>query len=198
MILGVSYVTSNQTEISDIVVLRAWPGFDGNWKTPTRIAYGRENGFNGNKWGFEIEPNMKAYSWTKLLLDDSAAKSKYDDPKLAQIAGKGILEVPDFRTAQGVCEDFLKEVKKCVWARLEKEKGAEFLKMTPVECWITVPAIWSDRAKEATRAAAVGAGWASRPMDSINMIPEPEAAAISALKKDASPGAANPIKVCNP
>ena len=60
-----SYVTTDHTEISEINVLRAWPGRDGDWKTPTRIAYGVENNFSGNKIGFEVEPNMVGYSWTK-------------------------------------------------------------------------------------------------------------------------------------
>jgi hypothetical protein len=196
---GISYVTSNKTDLGDINVLRQWPGpgkdVDGCWKTPTRIAYGRENRFCGNRWGFEVEPRMKSYSWTKLLLDRSAAKSKFDDPKLSQISGKGIMELPTGLSAQKVCADFLTEVRKTVFARLEKQEGADFMQLTPVECWITIPAIWSDEAKNATRAAAIEAGFASRPMDSINVIPEPEAAAISALKKDADPNATNPIKV---
>jgi len=175
-------VTSNHSEISDIVVLRAWPGHGGDWKTPTRIAYGRENGFVGNRWGFEIQPKMKAYSWTKLLLDDADAKTKYDDPTLDQIAGDGILELPPFRNAQGVCRDFLAEVRKPVFSRLEKEWGREFFSLTPIECGITIPAIWSDKAKNATRAAAIAAGFTSRLGDSINVIPEPEAAAVATLK----------------
>ena len=133
----------------------------------------------------------------KLLLDNSAAKSDYDDPKLAQIvgSGKGFMDVPSFQNAQGVCEDFLREVRKLVFARLEKENSREFLEITPVDCWITIPAIWSDEAKDATRAAAKAAGFASRPMDSISMIPEPEAAAIATLKKYTAPGAANHIRV---
>ena len=197
--IGVSYVTSNRDDLNDINAFRAWPGpsrdVDGTWKTPTRIAYGRENNLPTNKWGFEVGPKMKSYSWTKLLLDKTAAKSKFDDPKLAQSIGKGIMDLPDFRTAQGVCQDFLTEVRKFVFARLEKELGADFVKLTPVECWITVPAIWSDEAKNATRSAAKAAGFIARPMDSIYMIPEPEAAAIASLKRDTAPGAVNPIKV---
>lgn len=176
-------------------MLRAWPGRDGEWKTPTRIAYGRENGRPNNHWGFQIEPNMISYSWTKLLLDDAATKSKYDDPKLAHIAGNGIFNVPPFRNAAGVCEDFLREIRRCVFARLEKERGKDFVQMTPVDCYITIPAIWSDKAKEATRTAAINAGFASRPEDSISMIPEPEAAAITTLIKDTAPDAVTPVKV---
>ena len=196
---GVSWVVSNKTEIEDVNIVQTWPGpsreMDNTWKTPSRIAYGRENELNDNAWGYQVTPGMKAYSWTKLLLDKKAAKSKFDDPFLTQIAGKGIMELPYGRNAQEVCRNFLTEVKKFVFARIEKELGADFINITPIECWLTVPAIWSDEAKYATRSAAIGAGFASREMDSINIIPEPEAAAISALKEDTSASTVNPIYV---
>jgi hypothetical protein len=67
-------------------------------------------------------------------------------------------------------------------AIVEKLGGSDILKITPMEFWLTVPAIWSDEAKAATRAAAKAAGFGSRPGDEINLIPEPEAAAHLALK----------------
>jgi molecular chaperone DnaK (HSP70) len=196
-------VFSNESDLNDISTVQTWPGEgrdrDFEWKTPTVIAYGTENGFQGIKWGFTVEPGMVSYSWTKLLLDKNAPKGKYDDPTLAKIARKGMLELPRGKSAQDVCEDYLREVRKYVFARLDKEKGEDFMKLTPMECWITVPATWLDEAQDATRQAAIGAGFASRTMDSINVIPEPEAAAICALKKLTVPGTQGSLKVsCNP
>jgi molecular chaperone DnaK (HSP70) len=195
-------VFSNESDLNDISTVQTWPGEgrdrDFEWKTPTVIAYGTENGFQGIKWGFTVEPGMVSYSWTKLLLDKNAPKGKYDDPTLAKIARKGMLELPRGKSAQDVCEDYLREVRKYVFARLDKEKGEDFMKLTPMECWITVPATWLDEAQDATRQAAIGAGFASRTMDSINVIPEPEAAAICALKKLTVPGTQGSLKVsCN-
>jgi molecular chaperone DnaK (HSP70) len=195
-------VFSNESDLNDIFTVQTWPGEgrdrDFEWKTPTVIAYGTENGFQGIKWGFTVEPGMVSYSWTKLLLDKNAPKGKYDDPTLAKIARKGMLELPRGKSAQDVCEDYLREVRKYVFARLDKEKGEDFMKLTPMECWITVPATWLDEAQDATRQAAIGAGFASRTMDSINVIPEPEAAAICALKKLTVPGTQDSLKVsCN-
>ncbi|PMD64400.1 actin-like ATPase domain-containing protein [Hyaloscypha bicolor E] len=195
---GISYVFSNESDLNDISTVQTWPGEgrdrDFEWKTPTVIAYGTENGFQGIKWGFTVEPGMVSYSWTKLLLDKNAPKGKYDDPTLAKIARKGMLELPRGKSAQDVCEDYLREVRKYVFARLDKEKGEDFMKLTPMECWITVPATWLDEAQDATRQAAIGAGFASRTMDSINVIPEPEAAAICALKKLTVPGTQDSLK----
>ena len=58
-----------------------------------------------------------------------------------------------------------------------------------------MPATWLDEAQDATREAAIGAGFANRPMDSINIISEPEAAAICALKRLIIPGAQDGVKV---
>jgi hypothetical protein len=64
-----------------------------------------------------------------------------------------------------------------------------------MECWITLPAIWSDEAKDATLAAAKKAGFGNRVGDEVFTIAEPEAAAIATLKGYAAPNAPNPIKV---
>ncbi|OBT74407.1 hypothetical protein VF21_06831 [Pseudogymnoascus sp. 05NY08] len=63
-----------------------------------------------------------------------------------------------------------------------------------MECWITLPAIWSDEAKAATLTAAKNAGFGHNPHDEVFTIAEPEAAAIATLKKYAEPGALNSIK----
>ena len=55
--------------------------------------------------------------------------------------------------------------------------------MTPMECWITLPAIWSEEAKDATLTAAKNAGFGSRAGDEIYTIAEPEAAAVATLSK---------------
>jgi molecular chaperone DnaK (HSP70) len=181
--------------------VQTWPGEsrdrDFEWKTPSVIAYGEENKFPGIKWGFMVEPGMVSYSWTNLLLDKNAPKGKYDDPTLGtNIVSNGMMKLPKGKSAPQVCQDFLTEVRKFVFDRLDREKGVEFMKLTPLECWITVPATWLDEAQDATREAAKGAGFASRAMDSINIIPEPEAAAICALKKLVVPGSQDAVKVC--
>lgn len=194
---GVSYVTTEKSGLEDIKIITSWDGEQGSSsKTPTRIAYSRENGsMSRNKWGFQVLSKHVSYSWTKLLLDKNAAVGDHDDPALSKMAGSGILRLPQFRDAAGVCEDFLHEVYIYMSRKLRDEMTAFTLENTPMECWVTLPAIWSDEAKDATLAAAKKAGFGSRPGDEIFTIAEPEAAAIATLRSFAAPDALNQIKV---
>jgi hypothetical protein len=194
---GVSYVTTEKSGLDNIKIITSWPGEQGtSSKTPTRIAYARENSLiQRNKWGFEVQSKHTSYSWTKLLLDKKAPVGEHDDPSLSKMAGSGILRLPSFRDATGVCEDFLHEVYIYVSGKLSQEITAATFESTPMECWITLPAIWSDEAKDATLEAAKKAGFGNRPGDEVFTIAEPEAAAIATLKKYAAPDALNQIKV---
>jgi len=196
-VIGVSYVTTDRSNIKDIKIISAWPGdLYASWKTPTRIAYSKENPkISTNKWGFEVYPKLKSYSWTKLLLDKNAAVGEHDDPSLSAIVGPGMFQLPSFRDAPGVCEDFLHEVYLFVSRMLRQQLTDSTFERTPMECWITLPAIWSDEAKAATLTAAKNAGFGCKSTDEVFTIAEPEAAAIAAIKEFTEPGNLNPIKV---
>ncbi|KFZ02938.1 hypothetical protein V502_11372 [Pseudogymnoascus sp. VKM F-4520 (FW-2644)] len=193
---GVSFVTTDKSSIDDINIISTWPGDPyGSWKTPTRIAYSAENPkISTNKWGFDVYPKLKSYSWTKLLLDKNAAIGEHDDPSLSCIGGPGMFQLPSFRDAPGVCEDFLHEIYLFVSKMLRQQMTDSTFEKTPMECWITLPAIWSDEAKAATLTAARNAGFGHKSHDEVFTIAEPEAAAIATLKKYAEPGALNPVK----
>lgn len=165
---------------------------------PSRIAYAHENSkfeLTRNAWGYEVDPTMISCSWTKLLLDQRAMESLHDDPALQLAVDQGMLRTPNNYTAQQVCSDFLEEIHKYMTARLVKQLSKQVLDSTPVDCWLTVPAVWSDNARNATRAAAHTAGFGSRPQDTINIISEPEAGAIAALHKFMQPGSLNGLRV---
>jgi molecular chaperone DnaK (HSP70) len=167
---------------------------------PSRIAYAHENSkfeLTQNAWGYEVDPTMISCSWTKLLLDQRAMNSLHDDPALQLAVDQGMLRTPNNYTAQQVCSDFLKEIHKYMTARLIKQLSKQVLDSTPVDCWLTVPAVWSDHARNATRAAAHKAGFGSRPQDTINIISEPEAGAIAALHRFMQPGSLNGLRVCS-
>jgi hypothetical protein len=195
-LLGVSYVTTDKSGLDDISVIVSWDGGGTSWKTPTRIAYAIENPrLQRNKWGFQVDSRLISYSWTKLLLDKSASVGEYDDPSLSKIAGTGILQLPPFRDAPGVCEDFLREMYTHVSDKLCTEFTKDTFETMPMECWITLPAIWSDEAKDATLAAAKKAGFGNRVGDEVFTIAEPEAAALTTLKGYAGPNSPNPVRV---
>lgn len=181
-------MTTDKADLEDIHVIRTWPGKDGEWKTPTRIAYASENhkvGLKDNLWGYQVEPNMVSCSWTKLLLDSQTKDTKFDDSSIRDAIDEGRLRLPDLpdkRDAQGVAADFLTCLYQHMETKLVKEFGRAVYDSTPMDCWLTVPAVWSDYAQNATKAAAKTAGFGSRPGDTISVIPEPEAAAVAVLK----------------
>lgn len=190
-------MTTDKSDMNDITVITSWPGEPGSmWKTPTRIAYARQNPqIQKNKWGFEVYPKLVSYSWTKLLLDRNAAVGEHDDPALSKMVGSGMLQLPTFRQASGVCEDFLHEVYDHVSTKLRQQMTDLTFESTPMECWITLPAIWSDEAKDATLTAAKKAGFGNRTGDEVFTIAEPEAAAIATLREYAKVESFNGIKV---
>ncbi|KAF2163638.1 hypothetical protein M409DRAFT_25826 [Zasmidium cellare ATCC 36951] len=180
---GVSFVPSNKASAKDIHVVRTWPEKDGEWKVPSRIAYPYENEkyeLGSTQWGFQVQPELKACSWTKLLLDSKTPATQYDDPNLRTAKADGHLHLPSGKGAQQVAADYLGEVYSYVRDRIRKHIGDTF-DSTPVECWVTVPAVWSEQAQSATRSAALQAGFGARPGDSINIITEPEAAGVTVI-----------------
>ncbi|KAK0647227.1 Chaperone protein DnaK [Lasiodiplodia hormozganensis] len=192
---GISYVTSNETGADNIEVINQWPGTSETVsKVPTKIAYASQNdNINVDKWGFAVTATMVSYMWTKLLLDGSTPLTEFDDPALKDISGEGMLKLPPNRSARQVCSDYLKGLHAYMVDTLCKRFSTELYSITPVEYWITIPAIWSDAAKDATRSAALEAGFGCRPLDQVNLIPEPEAAAILALKVYGSHHGIDPV-----
>lgn len=180
-------MSTDKNDINDIVVINNWPGPSRDtetvFKTPSRIAYASENRTRTNRWGFQVEPGMTAYSWTKLLLDRNTPRAQYDDITLEKSVGMGIMKLPGGKGAVDVCADFLRPVYNHLLHVLERQITKETLKVTPLEFWFTMPAIWSDQAQSATKKAAELAGFGSRKGDEINMITEPEAAGIATLKR---------------
>lgn len=156
-----------------------WPGDEGDHeKVPTIIAYGTENQFSGRKWGYEVTPGMKAYSWFKLKLVENEEEDEHDDPLLRQIAGQGLLRLPQGKTADDVCEDYLNCLYNYVIRPLEEKGEKRGLKNMPIKFVLTAPAGWADHAKARIKAAAERAGFGSRSGHSVRMADEPEAAAL--------------------
>uniref|UniRef100_A0A093VJ31 Heat shock 70 kDa protein 12B n=1 Tax=Talaromyces marneffei PM1 TaxID=1077442 RepID=A0A093VJ31_TALMA len=197
---GAAYV--NSISDADPCVITTWPSTgrdtDHVFKTPSTIAYPEENRKIGKqRWGFQVEPGLKFYSWTKLLLDKNAPLTKYDDPMLEQATKSGILQLPPDKDAVDVVADYLTGVYEHIMLILEKGLTEPILSVSPIEFWFTMPAIWSDQAQAATKEAAQRAGFGPRPgrlSDVIYMITEPEAAAIAALTRSTTDVVSVPVK----
>ncbi|KAL4785997.1 actin-like ATPase domain-containing protein [Aspergillus varians] len=206
-IVGVDYGTTfTASDLSEIVVISNWPGstrdVDTAYKTPSRIAYAAENArISKDRWGYQVEPGMIGYAWTKLLLDEGSPITQYDDSSLEKASQTGIMHLPEGKAAVDVVTNYLAEVYQHILKTIAKRITEETLRITPLEFWFTAPAIWSDRAQSATRTAAQRAGFGSsilRPHDKIFLISEPEAAAIATLRKYGSGGVGGSVKTTSP
>jgi hypothetical protein len=118
---------SNKRSIDDIDVISIWPGRPyPESKVPSRIAYPseNENKIGQIQWGFKVSPGLVSYSYTKLLMDRSIPPDSLDHEALRLLKGK---------TAQEVCEDYLRELYQFLMRKLEKELSAEIFRRTPME-----------------------------------------------------------------
>ena len=133
--------------------------------TPVRVP--------GMRWGYSVAPDEIRLQCMKLLLDPRQPLPSYVDRMVLEQhlreAGK---------TAEEVVTDYLTAVYNHARDRIVLEYGEAFVASTKMEFVLTVPAVWSDRAKDATLRAARRAGL---PQD-IRMISEPEAAAVYTLQ----------------
>jgi molecular chaperone DnaK (HSP70) len=162
-------------------IIREWPSqsrstFD---KVQTVLAY--KNGEPGN-WGESVRrgdnPRMEYF---KLGLQENLNSAAYRNSSESSSLG-GYLNDHDWRhpllpnkRALDVTSDYLKCVLQHVLTdQLPKKYGTKFLQNQNISYVLTVPAVWSDTAKERTRQAAVRAGIPSR---KITLVTEPEAAA---------------------
>ncbi|MCJ1432673.1 hypothetical protein MMC27_002030 [Xylographa pallens] len=185
---GFAFATSHSTGIENIEVVTSWPGNVAGYreKVPSQIAYQAENNtLDEDTWGYAIPSNASKHCWTKLLLDQNARATEYDDPALRDMSEWRGLPLPRDKSAEDVVADYLSYLYQHCMECLERRMTQEVLKVTPIEFWFTMPALWSDEAQYTTKMAAERAGFGKnsiREHDKISMIREPEAAALSALK----------------
>lgn len=192
-----SYVPSNKGSGDDVVVISKWPNHAYNtWKSPSSIAYASENPrISANTWGFEVSRGLKQYVWTKLLLERGVDATQFDDPLLSEMYGSGFLALPNGKSAKDVAEDYLRELYNYTIQVLQKELSPEVFRSTPMDCYVTMPAGWSHKAEKDISEAALSAGFGKRIGDTIHMIREPEAAALTALEPHLSRNSIDPVKV---
>ncbi|EPS31105.1 hypothetical protein PDE_06060 [Penicillium oxalicum 114-2] len=119
------------------------------------------------RWGYQVNDCQAAIHGVKLLLDDNLKYSygpSCRSKKLLQSIGKDVTE------AAG---DYVREIVSHAKNVLHHRFG-KALESMDLQFFMTVPAIWSDKAKDATMQIACQAGIAQK---NLYMISEPEAAA---------------------
>jgi molecular chaperone DnaK (HSP70) len=127
----------------------------------------------------------------KLKLDERLKRSKQMTMLLKFLAGLESLSIDDLdsedeeeppeypgKSPVEVVADYLSEVRKHAWSKLEVKYGTLFKTLTK-ELVITVPAVWSERAKDLTLKAVTKAQF---DVSKISIVTEPEAAAVYTLK----------------
>ena len=184
----------------DVEIIKTWPGGNGitSDKVPTEISYdfpanapgagGTGTGASGStaggaspaaeptvKWGFQFKPEESRLRCIKLFLDRSQKLPFYVSPQeTATQLKKYNKNVVD------AVSDYLTQVHRHTMDTLTRRYGESFIASTRVEFVLTCPAVWSDAAKNTTLQAAERAGMGSS--SDIQMISEPEAAAVYTLK----------------
>lgn len=168
-----------------IISIKQWPNADPLYpeKAPTVLAY--ENGAP-IAWGGGVKQSHAIQVANfKLGLQESIAEhynSRTPTGVASSILGGFLTDHqwhhPDLPRKQPVdfASDYLKAIRDYVMeVGLTNHLGREFLDKQPIQYVITVPAIWSDKAKDLTRRAAVHAGI---PEKDLCLVTEPEAAAL--------------------
>ncbi|KAH2747986.1 hypothetical protein KXW10_007159 [Aspergillus fumigatus] len=154
----------------EIEVISTWPG-GGNRtspKVPSVLSY---DGLNIN-WGYQVHPFAEAFQGIKLLLDES------QEIKYAPSLASGALLKKYKKDAVQVTADYLNRLVSHAKSILQRrfDIGPHDMNLRFV---LTVPATWSDKAKDKTLSAAIKAS--IQPQD-VSLISEPEAAALYALR----------------
>lgn len=143
---------------------------------PSEIAYLHD----GVLWGSLIPTNITRHMWTKLQLDRTptgdAAKIIEEVSLAAQVMDK---------TPVDIIADFLAQVKDHLIKHLDEVYRREVWGTLPITLVITVPAVWSDSAKDLTMQAFRQAGFDTScfpQLEKTMLATEPEAAAIYTIQ----------------
>ncbi|KAK4238359.1 chaperone protein DnaK [Achaetomium macrosporum] len=159
------------------VAITVWPTSKMNLKgessdkVPTKLRYKGTDA----QWGFAIPvsaPADEVVEWFKLDLDPSL---QCMGTAVTFAASSGVRDVDTLVT------DYISALGDHLMYTLREKLGEGVVTSTPLEFVVTVPAIWSDLAKDKMRQACQRATALSAPNAPIDLVSEPEAAAIYAL-----------------
>jgi len=170
-----------ETVVEKITVLKQWPNASQQFaeKTPTHLAYDSTNG-KVVAWGGLVGPAHDTTIGGFKLGLHSGARYHYTTAaasRLGGFLGDANWRHPNLpsKTAVDFAADYLALLGNHVMNEvLAQQFDESFLRNKRVSFVLTVPAIWTDGAKDATRRAAVRAGI---PPEQLTLITEPEAAA---------------------
>ncbi|KAB8264149.1 actin-like ATPase domain-containing protein [Aspergillus pseudonomiae] len=182
---GIAWSLTGVTD--DIQVISEWPGRGNSIgqdtpgpikqkltragtspKVPTTICY--EGG--RVRWGYELTFQKNVISVFKRLLDEDQQTHSIPD-----IFSKKLLHERGLSPREAVA-DYLNKLIGHGREILRRRFG-DAVQRLEIQYVLTVPSVWSDKAKDATRLACSAAGI---PLSDIYLISEPEAAALHCLR----------------
>ncbi|CAO2655886.1 Nn.00g046890.m01.CDS01 [Neocucurbitaria sp. VM-36] len=175
---GVSFCETSDNDMHDeiIEVIHDWPSqhtkIGTKEKVPSEVAYDEKEGL---LWGSLIPPNAQRHMWTKLLLD----------ARQMGVLSKISREVPTDKQPVEIIADFLRQVRSHLIKNLDQKYGQTLWKTLPVTLVVTVPAVWSDVAKDRTLEAVRNAGFNKHELPQLKetlIATEPESAAVYTMK----------------
>jgi hypothetical protein len=180
--VGVAFCETSGTDSCEhhVEVIHDWPSYHTKIgtkaKVPSEIAYTTE----GVRWGSLIRSSIARHMWTKLRLEGSqvgeSAKIQKELESIVEGSNKAPVEI---------AADFLRQLKGHLVANFDQKYGTELWHTLPITLVVTVPAVWSDAAKDRTLQAFQKAGFNSREFPLLQrqiVTTEPEAAAIHTIK----------------
>ncbi|KZM20382.1 ATP binding [Ascochyta rabiei] len=172
---GVAFAFATNTEAKEDIITE-WPGAGNQTKQKYQKVVG---------WGPDIadalaptgypKPGVQKVEWFKLQLMLSG--NTYIDPI-------NLPPLPPGKSEIDVAADYLFHLRQAMRNQLQKTLGEVFNREERnIRYYLTVPAIWNDAGKAATRAAAIQAGFLRDENDNrLTLITEPEAAAMFCSK----------------
>ncbi|KAI9654197.1 MAG: hypothetical protein M1821_006725 [Bathelium mastoideum] len=168
--LRIAYAFSSKPE--EVHSIEQWPGTSKNVpKTPTVLKYTNAKDF---KWGYELDRSVEdKISAIKLMLDPNQKRPLFDTGG-AQATKVEIAKLgkPPIDIASDYMAAIFKHALEVISGKLPKS----YLDLLDKYYVLSVPAVWSDKAKDSTLRAARNAG-----ISPIELIKEPEAAAMYTL-----------------
>ncbi|KAH7370903.1 Hsp70 family protein-like protein [Rhexocercosporidium sp. MPI-PUGE-AT-0058] len=167
---GIAYAFKNRDK-PDVVSIMDWPGLQGRKqpKVPTAICYD-DRDTSKFTWGGERH-HGSVFQHVKLLLDPDQPMPIYLPETTAKADTKRL-----GKPAVDVAADFIKTMYDHAMSKIGSTVPRGYMDICQKHFVLSVPAVWSDKAKDKTLKAAEKAG-----VFPVTLIKEPEAAALYVL-----------------
>ncbi|KAG6199235.1 hypothetical protein E4U10_005217 [Claviceps purpurea] len=169
---GVAYCFANQIDAKPVAIMN-WPGNRGIAapKIPTILEYSEEEP-TGFRWGASVNKSSGGIVAIKLLLDPKQERPLYLPATHTRTELRALPKAPI-----EIAADFMRAIYEHALEEIASAVPKAYMDICQKEFVLSVPAVWSDAAKNATLKAAELAG-----IESITVVKEPEAAAMYSIK----------------